>query len=132
MILSCSPQITQQSIALVVAFMSEFFINKDVTAVNRYVGESYVQHNPMVGNGKASLVELFRQAPSIEYTPGGVVGNCDIVMVYGRYSGLGAQPSVGVDIFRVANGWIVEHWDVLQTEVPASQTASGNPMFTSL
>jgi predicted SnoaL-like aldol condensation-catalyzing enzyme len=37
---------------------------------------------------------------------------------------------IAVDIFRVANGKLAEHWDVLQEEVPASTTASGNPMFT--
>jgi predicted SnoaL-like aldol condensation-catalyzing enzyme len=37
---------------------------------------------------------------------------------------------VGVDIFRVANGKIAEHWDVLQEEVPAAQSANGNAMFT--
>ena len=37
---------------------------------------------------------------------------------------------VAVDIFRVENGKVVEHWDVMQEEVPASDTASGNAMFT--
>ena len=37
---------------------------------------------------------------------------------------------VGVDIFRVADGKIAEHWDVLQEEVSAMQSANGNSMFT--
>ena len=37
---------------------------------------------------------------------------------------------VAVDIFRVENGKVVEHWDVMQEEVPAAGTASGNAMFT--
>jgi predicted SnoaL-like aldol condensation-catalyzing enzyme len=36
---------------------------------------------------------------------------------------------IAVDIFRVADGKIAEHWDVMQEEVPATQTASGNSMF---
>jgi predicted SnoaL-like aldol condensation-catalyzing enzyme len=36
---------------------------------------------------------------------------------------------VAVDIFRVVGGMLVEHWDVLQEEVPASATAHGNAMF---
>jgi hypothetical protein len=36
---------------------------------------------------------------------------------------------VAVDIFRIADGRVVEHWDVMQEEVPTSETASGNPMF---
>jgi predicted SnoaL-like aldol condensation-catalyzing enzyme len=34
-----------------------------------------------------------------------------------------------VDIFRIQNNKLAEHWDVLQEEVPAGMTASKNPMF---
>jgi predicted SnoaL-like aldol condensation-catalyzing enzyme len=37
---------------------------------------------------------------------------------------------VAVDIFKVKDGKVVEHWDVMQEEVPASATASGNRMFS--
>jgi predicted SnoaL-like aldol condensation-catalyzing enzyme len=37
---------------------------------------------------------------------------------------------VAVDIFRVEDGKVVEHWDVLQEEVPVETTVHGNPMFT--
>jgi predicted SnoaL-like aldol condensation-catalyzing enzyme len=50
-------------------------------------------------------------------------------MVHGRYVGWGPKPMIAVDIFRVANGKLAEHWDVMQEEVEASATASGNPMF---
>jgi predicted SnoaL-like aldol condensation-catalyzing enzyme len=36
---------------------------------------------------------------------------------------------IAVDIFRVANGKIAEHRDVMQEEVPAAQSANGNSMF---
>ena len=55
----------------------------------------------------------------------------DLVMVHGRYTGWGPKPLVAVDIFRVKDGKVVEHWDVMQEEVPADQTTSGNPMFTA-
>ena len=42
---------------------------------------------------------------------------------------LGPKPMVAVDIFRVKNGKLVEHWDVMQEEVAAAATKSGNPMF---
>jgi predicted SnoaL-like aldol condensation-catalyzing enzyme len=45
-------------------------------------------------------------------------------MVHGRYTAWGAKPVVGMDIFRVADGKVVEHWDVLQEEVPADFTKS--------
>ena len=55
----------------------------------------------------------------------------DYVTIHGRYLGWGPKPMVAVDIFRVANGKIAEHWDVMQEEVPATQSANGNSMLTS-
>lgn len=37
---------------------------------------------------------------------------------------------IAVDIFRVEDGKVMEHWDVMQEEVPVANTASGNAMFT--
>jgi len=50
-------------------------------------------------------------------------------MVHGRYTGWGPKPMVAVDIFRIENGKVVEHWDVMQEEVPADQSANGHAMF---
>ena len=50
--------------------------------------------------------------------------------VVDRYIGWGPKPLVAVDIFKMKDGKVLEHWDVMQEEVPASATASGNPMFT--
>jgi predicted SnoaL-like aldol condensation-catalyzing enzyme len=61
-----------------------------------------------------------------------IASSGDIVMLHGRYVGLGPKPLVVVDIFRVKKGKLVEHWDVLQDEVPTEQTKSGNPMFVPL
>ena len=55
----------------------------------------------------------------------------DYVFFHGRYLGSGAKPMVAVDIFRVANGKIAEHWDVMQEEVPVEQSANRNSMFTT-
>src|SRR5438874_3722381 len=64
--------------------------------------------------------------------------SCSVWLCLSTKSGLAptnsislAEPNlVAVDIFKVKNGKVVEHWDVMQEEVPASATASGNPMFT--
>ena len=66
---------------------------------------------------------------NFQYVPGMAVAEGDLVMVHGRYTGWGPKPMVAVDIFRIADGQVVEHWDVMHEEVPASETASGNPMF---
>jgi len=50
--------------------------------------------------------------------------------VHGRYFGGDRKNLVAVDIFRFENDKVIEHWDVLQEEVPAARTVAGNPMFT--
>jgi predicted SnoaL-like aldol condensation-catalyzing enzyme len=57
------------------------------------------------------------------------VAEGDLVMVHGRYVGWGPKPMIAFDIFRLADGKVAEHWDVMLEEVPAAATASGNPMF---
>ena len=116
---------------LVKAALTELFVQHDASAVERYWGESYTQHNPVFPNGREVLVSFAQNFPAgFTYEMGMVAADGDLVMVHSRYSGTGPKPSIVVDIFRVKDGKIVEHWDVGQDEVPASATASGNPMFT--
>ena len=108
--------------------MTALFINGDVTALERYWAPDYIQHNPQMPDGTDGLVAAMRSMPSdAKYEMGAITGEGDIVFVHGRYTGIAPTPLIAVDIFRVAEGKIVEHWDVLQPE--EQQTASGRPMF---
>ncbi len=116
---------------LVQKLMTELFINRDVAAATPYFGEPYIQHNPTIGDGHGSLGGIIKGlTANFKYEPGLIVGHGDIVMIHGRYTGWGPKPMDVVDIFRVKNGKVVEHWDVMQDEVPADQIKSGHPMFT--
>jgi len=106
------------------------FIERDATVVDRYFAPNYVQHNPVIPNGAAAIAGLIPTLKNLSYEIGMVVAEGDLVMVHGRYVGWGPKPMVAVDIFKVKDGKVVEHWDVLQEEVPADKTASGNPMFS--
>jgi predicted SnoaL-like aldol condensation-catalyzing enzyme len=51
-------------------------------------------------------------------------------MVHGRYSGFGQPVNwIIVDILRIEDGMLVEHWDVIQDEATQEQSKSGLPMF---
>ena len=122
---------TEDNKALVLAGITGVFIDRDPTTLDRLFSDDYRQHNPQIPNGTAAIKSVLQNlSPDFKYQPGVVVADGDYVMVHGRYVGWGPKPMVGVDIFRVANGKIAEHWDVLQEEVPAAQSANGNSMFT--
>jgi predicted SnoaL-like aldol condensation-catalyzing enzyme len=109
------------------------FIDRDPSVVERYFAPDYIQHNPAIPNGRAAIPALIAGLrKDFSYEPGMVVAEGNLVMVHGRYVGWGPKPMIAVDIFRVANGKLAEHWDVMQEEVPASATASGNPMFSPI
>jgi predicted SnoaL-like aldol condensation-catalyzing enzyme len=112
---------------IVLKAITELFVHRDIAALDRYWSTSYVQHNPQAPNGTGGLRELFASGAQIAYEVGLVVAEDDLVVVHGRYSGLGPKPLIAVDILRVENGKISEHWDVLQEEV--AETVSGNRMF---
>lgn len=107
------------------------FVHRDKSIPARLFAEDYIQHNPMIPSGRAALPGLIDGlAEKFSYEMGMVVAEGDLVMIHGRYVGWGPKPLIGVDIFRVADGLLVEHWDVLQEEIPQHETVSGNPMFT--
>ena len=114
---------------LVIKAVTEVFINGDATALDKYWSENYVQHNPQIPNGREALKQLLSGGGNMKYEMGLVIADGDFVMVHARFTGFGPKPLIAVDIFRVKEGKLAEHWDVLQEEVPAENTASKNPMF---
>jgi predicted SnoaL-like aldol condensation-catalyzing enzyme len=118
--------------ALVLAGIKGVFIDRDPSVLDRLFSHDYQQHNPQIPNGTATIKALLVNLPAdFKYEPGLVVAQGNYVTIHGRYFGWGPKPMVAVDIFRVANGKIAEHWDVMQEEVPAEQSANGNSMLTA-
>ena len=115
---------------IVIEVLIRAFVEKDPTVVAQYFSANYKQHNPVIPDGPAAIAKLIPTLTGLKYEPGMVVADGDLVMVHGRYIGWGPKPMIAVDIFRVEDGKVVEHWDVLQEEVSAADTASGNAMFT--
>ena len=120
----------QANKALVLEALTGVFVKRDAAYVDRYFDANYRQHNPAIPNGPDAIKGLLPMLnPELKYELGMVVAEGDLVMAHGRYTGWGPKPMVAVDIFRVVNGKLAEHWDVMQEEVPAEQTKNGNGMF---
>jgi len=118
--------------ALVLAGIKGVFIDRDPTVLDRLFSHDYRQHNPQIPNGRDAIKALLgKLSADFKYEPALVVSEGDYVTIHGRYVGWGPKPVVAVDIFRVADGKIAEHWDVIQEEVPAAQSANGNSMLTT-
>ena len=115
---------------VVLEVLKRTFIDRDPTVVDQYFGANYTQHNPVIPDGPLAIAKMIPTLTALTYEPGMAVADGDLVMVHGRYTGWGPKPMVAVDIFRVNNGKVVEHWDVMQEEVSAADTASGHAMFT--
>ena len=122
---------SQSNKEIVLEVLKRAFVERDPSVVDQYFAGSYKQHNPSIPDGPAAVAKMIPTLTALTYEPGMAVAEGDLVMVHGRYTGWGPKPMVAVDIFRVENGKVVEHWDVLQEEVPAGKTASGNAMFTT-
>ncbi|SFM88853.1 Predicted SnoaL-like aldol condensation-catalyzing enzyme [Chitinophaga sp. YR627] len=114
---------------IVTKAMKEFFTDRDQTAIERYWHKDYVQHNPSMTDGHEGLKGLLAFIdPAFKWEPGILIESNDLVLAHSQVQGWGPAPLIVVDIFRLENGKIAEHWDVVQSEVPALKTASGNPM----
>jgi predicted SnoaL-like aldol condensation-catalyzing enzyme len=119
--------------AIAIEAITGVFIKRDTTIPGKLFVADYKQHNPAIPNGSVSIPDVIRALPNdLKYEMGIVVAEGEYVMIHGRYTGWAPKPVVAVDIFRIVGGKLVEHWDVMQEEVPAEKTVSGNPMFIPL
>ncbi|WP_264538142.1 nuclear transport factor 2 family protein [Flavobacterium sp. N1736] len=114
---------------IVLKAMNELFHEKDSKAIALYWHETYKQHNPAMTDGHQGLKDLLPVLDAnFKWHPGIIVEQDDIVITHSQVHGWGPVPVIVVDIFRFEDGKIAEHWDVVQEEVPASKSASGNAM----
>ena len=121
---------TKSNKDIVLEVLRRSFVERDPTVVADHFGANYKQHNPAIADGPSAIAKMIPTLTGLTYELGMAVADGDLVMVHGRYTGWGPKPMVAVDIFRLEAGKVVEHWDVLQEEVPVADTASGNAMFT--
>lgn len=115
----------------VITFYDRFF-NQHDTAAADVVADDYRQHNPDVPDGKAPFVNyfsgFFRDNPQSRAKVIRSAADGDLVWLQVHSTnGSHDRGQAVLDIFRVKNGKIVEHWDIIQ-DVP-EKAANANTMF---
>ncbi len=105
---------------------------KDFAAASKYLGSGYRQHNPTAADGADGLrafIDFLRtRFPNQRGEIKRVIAEGDLVVLHVHSTrGDDTLGRAIVDIFRIENGKVVEHWDVIQ-DIPA-QAANANGMF---
>jgi len=117
--------------AFVLEAFDTLFNRRDYAAAEGFWSAAYIQHSAHIPPGREGLFGLIRALPvTLRYESALTVAEGDYVMLHGRFTGIG-QPAawVVVDVVRIENGRLAEHWDVVQDEATKEQSKSGRPMF---
>ncbi len=115
---------------LVLTFYSHVIGRKDFEAARKYMGATYKQHSPYATDGHAGLaafVKFFKENfPNHRYEVKKVLAEGDMVVLH--LHGMGGMNPYGeqvVDFFRIKDGKVVEHWDVIQPIPEKSENPNG-------
>ena len=116
---------------LVHDYINTVVIGREFDRIDEFVAEDVIQHNPNLPDGRAPLRQFWTgfmgSMPDAELTIVRSISDGTYVWKHTLFQRSADDPGVAVvDIYRVADGQIVEHWDVLQDVVV--ETASGNHM----
>jgi predicted SnoaL-like aldol condensation-catalyzing enzyme len=101
-------------------------------AVAKYLGNHYRQHNPQAADGPEAFIAFVHRFaetfPTFRLDVKRVVAEGDLVVMHSHLVRKpGDRGMAVVDFFKLEEGKIVEHWDVIQ-EVP-EKAANTNTMF---
>jgi predicted SnoaL-like aldol condensation-catalyzing enzyme len=123
--------IEEKNKAFVLEAFETLFNKRDYAAAERFWSSNYIQHSAHIPPGREGLFALVKGVPeNFRYENALTVANGDYVLLHGRFSNIGQPVNwIVVDIVRLENGQLAEHWDVIQDEATKEASVSGRPMF---
>ena len=133
-----TPERVEMNRLFVHTLSDEVFGKRNFGLLDRMWSEGYIQHNPLLANGRAALASRIASIAreGAHYRVVRSVAEGDLAVVCAHSLSVGGDPTnefsgrAVCDMYRVANFELVEHWDVVQS-VPAT-SLNGNSMFSSL
>lgn len=125
---------TEVNKALVSSFLTDVLINGRMDKLQGYFNDDkYIQHNPNIADGLSGLGQalegMAKQGISMVFNKTHKVlgqGNFVLAISEGTFAG---QPTSYYDLFRIENGKIAEHWDVMETIAPEADRKNTNGKF---
>jgi predicted SnoaL-like aldol condensation-catalyzing enzyme len=122
--------------ALVVYMFEQLLYDNNPSVIDKYVSPTYIQHNPFLSDGPEGLRKYIESRQAMDPQPRNllwrVVAQGDLVSIQNEYQQNGADYADIVDTFRVKNGKLAEHWDVIQFLSGPTHTVSGNDLYSTL
>jgi predicted SnoaL-like aldol condensation-catalyzing enzyme len=117
---------------VVVDYYQTAFAGNPAKAIADHFGDRYIQHNPQAADGPEAFIGfvswLRGQYPNLQLDIKRVLAEGDMVVTHSHLILEPGQPGQALaDFFRIEDGKVVEHWDVIQ-EVPET-SANANGMF---
>lgn len=128
---------TAENKAIVADFVDTILVKGQMDKLSSFFdGDTYYQHNTMIADGLSGLGQAFeamaKQGIKMVYTTNHKIlgeGNFVLSISEGTFA---EKPTSFYDLFRVENGKIVEHWDILETITPKEQWKNANGKFGNL
>lgn len=125
---------TEANKALARGFVEDVLVNGKLDKLASYCnGDNYIQHHPQISDGVASLTEAFKGMAAAGITSKYdrihlVLGEGNFVLVAseGHFNG---KPTAFYDLFRIEDGKVAEHWDVVETIAERSEWKNANGKF---
>lgn len=121
-----------ENVRIVRAYLDTVWNRGDTGDAATLVAEDLVQHNPQLPDGREALLSyvaaLRTRMPDLRFEVARTIADGDLVVAHSLLTGGGGALAMAViDIYRIADGRIAEHWDAAQP-VP-EHTASGHPII---
>ena len=119
---------------IVRAFTQNVFNARDLSRLDDYMHDDYIQHNPTVAQGKAGFIDFcqnrfFKAFPGLRLHIRHIYADGDIVVCHNlAVLEPGRVENIVFDVYRLRGGKLAEHWDCIQ-HLQAEQIAMADRFF---